>query len=56
MMAELATFMIVSPEQLSLGYLERQGMIVTRRRFVVIRRREDGNYVVRDPEKERREE
>jgi hypothetical protein len=41
---------IVTPEQYGQGYLEREGMVVRKRRYELIRKLPDGNYLVRAPE------
>ena len=40
---------IVTPEHLKLGWLEKDGMFIRERKYQVIRRLEDGNYVVVAP-------
>ncbi len=41
---------VVTPEQYGQGYLERDGMVVKKRPYELIRRLPDGNYLVRAPE------
>jgi hypothetical protein len=41
---------VVTPEQYAQGYFERDGMVVKRRPFELIRRLPDGNYLVRQPQ------
>jgi hypothetical protein len=41
---------IVSAEQYRRGYLERDGMVVKKREYELIRELPDGNYLVRAPE------
>lgn len=41
---------VVTPEQYSQGYLELQGMIARERRYSLIRKLEDGNLLVREPQ------
>jgi hypothetical protein len=38
---------VVSEEEYARGYFEREGMTVRKRSYVLIRRLEDGNYLVR---------
>jgi hypothetical protein len=37
----------VSPEQYSQGYLERDGVVIRKRRYELVRKLADGNYLVR---------
>lgn len=41
---------VVTPEQYGQGYLVRDGMVVKKLRYELIRRLPDGNYLVRAPE------
>jgi hypothetical protein len=43
---------IVTREQYEAGYLERDGLVVRKRRYELIRKLEDGTYLVRAPEQE----
>ena len=38
---------VVSAEEYARGYFERDGLIVRKRAYVLVRRLEDGNYLVR---------
>jgi len=49
-MDENAKYMIVTPEQLKKGWMEMHGVIPTHHEFVVLFKRDDGNYVVKAPE------
>jgi hypothetical protein len=40
---------VVSAEQYAQGYLERNGLVIKKRPYDLIRRLPDGNYVVRSP-------
>jgi hypothetical protein len=40
---------VVSAEQYAQGYLERNGLVIKKRPYELIRRLPDGNYVVRAP-------
>lgn len=42
--------LLVTPEQFKEGYLEKQGMTITRRNFRLLGRLKDGSYVVENPE------
>ncbi len=41
---------IVTPEQLAEGYVVLNGLLAERHRWSVIRRLDDGNYLVHDPD------
>lgn len=41
---------VVTPEQYGQGYLVRDGMVVKKLQYELIRRLPDGNYLVRAPE------
>ncbi len=41
---------IVTAEQYAQGYLERDGLVIKKRPYELIRRLPDGNYLVRAPE------
>jgi hypothetical protein len=41
---------VVTAEQYAQGYLERDGMLVKKRSYELIRRLPDGTYLVRVPE------
>jgi hypothetical protein len=42
--------LVVTPEQYAQGYLERDGIVIRKRPYQLIRRLPDGNYVVRAPD------
>lgn len=50
MAEEPSKYRVVTPEQLQEGWLEKEGMIVRERKFTVIEMRDDGNYIVYNPE------
>lgn len=41
--------MLVTPEQVKLGWMELRGVTPIHHNFVVLAKRADGNYVVRAP-------
>lgn len=43
-------WLIVTPEQLKKGWIELRGVTPVHHNFLVIARREDGNYIVRSPQ------
>ncbi len=42
-------WLIVTPEQLKKGWIEMRGVTPIHREFLIIKKREDGDYVVRNP-------
>jgi hypothetical protein len=46
---------IVTREQYEQGYLERDGLVVRKRRYELIRELPDGRYLVRAPEPQPKE-
>jgi hypothetical protein len=42
--------LVVTKEQYGQGYLERDGLVIKKRPYELIRELPDGNYVVRVPE------
>jgi hypothetical protein len=39
--------LVVSPQQYSEGYLEREGVVIRKRQYELVRKLADGNYLVR---------
>lgn len=49
-MKDVPAWLIVTPEQLKKGWIEMRGISPTHHNYIVLGQREDGNYVVRNPE------
>ena len=47
-------YLVVMPEQLQEGYRELSGMVVHERKYVPLRKLEDGNWVVLAPKEPNR--